>query len=338
MWLRMSSCGGWFDLQRHLMAKGWGPNLSGGHFYHRCELRWTCTRIFPRQQLLPGLGDLRALCRILPADRRVSSCPKFYRKVGCFLYHQLYKSIRKYLLVLASSGKRGCKSFSPQLFTTNISSHSPWNIFFKLFQRSRQWMDFMHRQQDDFCSVRGFVLSIRDTLRVKKGGMLWCGHPCGPFLANTIVWARAHQVTNCPPMPVSDASAMGGGVSWSNARMRTCMFNNLHIFYTCVFTTWYLLPRYSWPSNIMIMGPTKLNYIHGWVKGIMYICLLIIYIYVYMASTTNARMPRFVWVLAHTGGTSVYWGTRDPRLHQWFSCFLENARIMFFSICLRKPK
>lgn len=50
-------------------------------------------------------------------------------------------------------------------------------------------MDFMHRQQDDFCSVRGFVLSIRDTLRVKKGGMLWCGHPCGPFLANTIVGA-----------------------------------------------------------------------------------------------------------------------------------------------------
>ena len=76
-------------------------------------------------------------------------------------------------------------------------------------------MDFMHREQDDFCSVRGFLLSIRDTLRVKKGGMLWCGHPCGPFLANTSLslGQGTNQLTKCHPVAVLDASALGGAVS-----------------------------------------------------------------------------------------------------------------------------
>ncbi len=43
-------------------------------------------------------------------------------------------------------------------------------------------MDITHRAEDDFCSVRGFLLSVRDTLRIKRGGLLWCGHPCNPFL------------------------------------------------------------------------------------------------------------------------------------------------------------
>ena len=45
-------------------------------------------------------------------------------------------------------------------------------------------MDLLHRPQDDFTSVRGFILSVRDTMRVKRGGLLWCGHPCNPLLVN----------------------------------------------------------------------------------------------------------------------------------------------------------
>lgn len=45
-----------------------------------------------------------------------------------------------------------------------------------------QWMDILHRPGDDFTTVQGFLLSIRDTLRIRKGGLLWCWHPCGPFV------------------------------------------------------------------------------------------------------------------------------------------------------------
>ena len=43
-------------------------------------------------------------------------------------------------------------------------------------------MDVSHREQDDFLSVKGFLLSIRDCLRLQPGGLLWAGHPCNPLL------------------------------------------------------------------------------------------------------------------------------------------------------------
>lgn len=46
-------------------------------------------------------------------------------------------------------------------------------------------MDISHRPQDDFCGVTGFILALRDTLRLRPGGLLWAGHPCGPLLAYT---------------------------------------------------------------------------------------------------------------------------------------------------------
>ena len=49
----------------------------------------------------------------------------------------------------------------------------------------RQWMDILHRADNDFTSVMGFILSVRDTMRIKKGGLLWAGHPCGPSLVYT---------------------------------------------------------------------------------------------------------------------------------------------------------
>lgn len=44
----------------------------------------------------------------------------------------------------------------------------------------RQWFDIAHRHEHDFCSVRGFLLAVRDCLRVKPGGLVWAGHPCNP--------------------------------------------------------------------------------------------------------------------------------------------------------------
>lgn len=46
----------------------------------------------------------------------------------------------------------------------------------------RQWMDIQHRPQDDFMQVTGFTLAVRDVLRLRPGGLLWAGHPCGPSL------------------------------------------------------------------------------------------------------------------------------------------------------------
>ena len=47
-----------------------------------------------------------------------------------------------------------------------------------LFLYLRQWMDLSHRPQDDFCSVKGFILAVRDVLRIEPGGLAWFGHPC----------------------------------------------------------------------------------------------------------------------------------------------------------------
>ena len=43
-------------------------------------------------------------------------------------------------------------------------------------------MDIQHRPQDDFMQVIGFTLAVRDVMRLKPGGLLWGGHPCGPSL------------------------------------------------------------------------------------------------------------------------------------------------------------
>ena len=42
-------------------------------------------------------------------------------------------------------------------------------------------MDLTHRDQDDFLSTKGFLLSIRDVLRIQPGGLFWAGHPCNPL-------------------------------------------------------------------------------------------------------------------------------------------------------------
>lgn len=43
-------------------------------------------------------------------------------------------------------------------------------------------MDSAHRAQDDFLGVQGFLLAVRDVLRIKRGGLFWAGHPCNPLL------------------------------------------------------------------------------------------------------------------------------------------------------------
>ena len=42
-------------------------------------------------------------------------------------------------------------------------------------------MDLTHRAQDDFLSTKGFILSVRDVLRIQPGGLFWAGHPCNPL-------------------------------------------------------------------------------------------------------------------------------------------------------------
>jgi hypothetical protein len=36
--------------------------------------------------------------------------------------------------------------------------------------------------QNDLCSVIGFFIALRGILKVRRGGLLWGGVPCGPFV------------------------------------------------------------------------------------------------------------------------------------------------------------
>lgn len=48
---------------------------------------------------------------------------------------------------------------------------------------SRQWFDCEHRgHMNDFTSLSGFIVAVRDVLRVKEGGYVHSGHPCGGSL------------------------------------------------------------------------------------------------------------------------------------------------------------
>ena len=91
----------------------------------------------------------------------------------------------------SQQGRQGCKSSWPQVcLLVRIANillvlHGSNLIFFQslmIIMIMRQWMDLMHRPEDDFCSVQGFILAVRDTMRVKRGGLLWAGHPCSGFL------------------------------------------------------------------------------------------------------------------------------------------------------------
>ena len=48
----------------------------------------------------------------------------------------------------------------------------------------RQWYDIVHRgASNDLTTICGFIVAIRDALRVRPGGLMHGGHPCGGFLA-----------------------------------------------------------------------------------------------------------------------------------------------------------
>ena len=48
----------------------------------------------------------------------------------------------------------------------------------------RQWFDVLHREGDcnNILSVPGFVVAVRDTLRIARGKVLWLGLPCNSCL------------------------------------------------------------------------------------------------------------------------------------------------------------
>ena len=53
----------------------------------------------------------------------------------------------------------------------------------QLFGKLRQSYDALERGgHNDILSVEGFLVALRDTLRLKKGGTLWGGLPCSTLL------------------------------------------------------------------------------------------------------------------------------------------------------------
>ena len=73
----------------------------------------------------------------------------------------------------------------------------------------RQWMDILAElgrgTQNDLLSVEGWLLAVRETLRLKRGrGLFFAGHPCHPWL-------------------------------WMNSWNHNPIIIILHIIYRCVF-------------------------------------------------------------------------------------------------------
>lgn len=77
-------------------------------------------------------------------------------------------------------GAAGYKAHKAQS-ERNLNQVTQQSIIFSLL---RQWYDLLYREgdQNNFLSVTGFLVALRDVLRVKRGGVVWIGHPCNPFL------------------------------------------------------------------------------------------------------------------------------------------------------------
>ena len=49
--------------------------------------------------------------------------------------------------------------------------------------RLRQWYDLLHRgARNDICGTLGFLTAVRDTMRIRQGGLLFAGLPCSSSL------------------------------------------------------------------------------------------------------------------------------------------------------------
>ena len=136
---------------------------------------------------MPGLGYLWAICRLLRTNSWIPSFPKFGVAMLNLYFMQCNskENHTSWRAKAAGAANRSVlKSIHKEIYMSffKIHSLSLYTTTWIYLNLSRQWMDVLHRETDDFCSVRGFLLSIRDTLRIRKGGLLWCGHPCGPFL------------------------------------------------------------------------------------------------------------------------------------------------------------
>ena len=76
-----------------------------------------------------------------------------------------------------------CRCPYKMICLASFSSNIDMYIALQLPSPLRQWMDISHRPSDDFCGTTGFILALRDCLRLQRGGLLWAGHPCNPLLA-----------------------------------------------------------------------------------------------------------------------------------------------------------
>ena len=71
-----------------------------------------------------------------------------------------------------------------------------------IFPRSRQWFDVLgagrEEGSNDITSTTGFLVCIRDVLRIRSGGVLWGGVPCNRWLSE--VQAYDSTCVLCPPV------------------------------------------------------------------------------------------------------------------------------------------
>lgn len=139
-------------------------------------------------------------------------------------------------------GSRGLKSQKPQFLPSEFHM-TPVGSTCCL----RQWYDWQGRGEvNDFRSTAGFLWAIRDTMRLRRGGLLWGGVPCCRCLVKT---SKKHEI------------------QWSNMVVLVCY--KIHVGWEI--STWFWLAKLDMGK---LWYARTIHQHHGWSKTLACIYLI----------------------------------------------------------------
>ena len=93
----------------------------------------------------------------------------------------------------------------------------------------RQWFDKEHRPgaQNDLTTLQGLVVSIRDCLRIKSGGLLHAGHPCNGFLGLVLVASESNMPPTCSVATTTNTTSAAAHAY--NKQLVTVSWRQIHL-------------------------------------------------------------------------------------------------------------
>ena len=138
--------------------------------------------------MFSGCGSLYKAFRQAPG-LLVQHIVQYNIYIYILFYYILYYTIILYYVICygfaRSLGRRGRPTLGSYLIT--VWWINTTNICFCFLQAPsppRQWFDKDYRAgaQNDLTTLQGFVVAVKDCLRIKSGGLLHGGHPCNGCL------------------------------------------------------------------------------------------------------------------------------------------------------------